>query len=772
VNPSKSLEFISSKARVLSILILGLSVLASLVGIRLLRGLNTQYSIRQFTNSNNPDVKAEFKVRSDFELPEWPYVYVNISLGDHENGTFLEPERIAALKAATEKAAVVAGVDRAVSIATVDGASSTKNGLTVGRVLDLTSEKAWSHRVLDDPLFTPNLISQDAKTVLVAIAVADFSTQVLNQLPDLLRPIFQKQFPNSTIRIGGIPAIQAEMGELLKNELRNFLFLALLACLFTLASFFRDWASIFVPILLVAVANIGALSWMVIAGISFTVLSTTLPVLVSIIVLSMVTHTMIVFSNDWGREKNTSKPDKAKAVMKTIRVLFLPNLLTALTTSLGFVALLGAGVPLIHDYAECVAVGVIVAWACVMFTLPAILYLIPIPRPRRWTASKARWALQVMRHKKVIVGSIFILALGLVWEGRNLNWTARMFDDLPKEREARATTEFIDKNLGAIIPLDLVVRAQGQKKDQKETDFWNAPERVEKLRKLLIDIRRIDGVGSAVGISDFIEAGSKAQNQPLPKTRAGVAEIIFLYSLSEDRLTNQFLTPDGTQTRIAIRVRDIPADQMKRAVVAIESAARQAFPDLDVQVVGMAQNVHPINEVLSKSMIYGFWQAIFLISIVLMLIFRSIRWTLIAMLPNLISPITLMGVLALTATPIKPGIALIFSIALGIAYNNTVYLLGRVRLIQNKIGKTPETPAEVIHLVTRAWYQEGNPCVFSTLALVGGFAVFMASYFELNRIFGAYMLLSLAAGMLGDLIFLPAFLGLFPQSLFRMRKTR
>ena len=52
--------------------------------------------------------------------------------------------------------------------------------------------------------------------------------------------------------------------------------------------------------------------------------------------------------------------------------------------------------------------------------------------------------------------------------------------------------------------------------------------------------------------------------------------------------------------------------------------------------------------------------------------------------------------------------------------------------------------------------------MFSTLALVGGFAIFMASYFELNRMFGAYMLLSILAGMIGDLIFLPALLSWFP----------
>jgi predicted RND superfamily exporter protein len=228
-------------------------------------------------------------------------------------------------------------------------------------------------------------------------------------------------------------------------------------------------------------------------------------------------------------------------------------------------------------------------------------------------------------------------------------------------------------------------------------------------------------------------------------------------------VTNQFLTSDGSQTRVSVRVRDIPGNKMKTLVDTLRYDTEAAFPGMDVQTVGMAANVHIINDQLCRDLIYGFWQAIFLISLVLLFIFRSVKWTLVAMLPNLISPITLMGVMAITNTAIKPGIALIFSIALGIAYNNTVYLLGRVRLLKQKSESRGDSGN---HLqVIKAWYQEGNPCVFSTLALVGGFAIFMASYFELNRVFGAYMLLSIVAGMLGDLIFLPALLSWFPRML-------
>ena len=674
----KQLSMLIPHARLVSMLLLSFLCLIAVGGVYLSRSLSTEYSVSQFMDPKNPMLLAEFKVKDDFALPSWPYVYVSVALSKDETGDLFSKERIDALRLATEKAGTFPGVRRAISIATVEGASLVKDGLTVGKVLDLTESSKWRERVMKDPLLSPSLISKDGRTSLVAVELEQLDTKVMNALPNQLRDTFKNSFPKSTVQIGGIPAIQIEMGQLLKSELTNFLILALFACLITLGAFFKDKPSIFVPILLVGFANIGALAWMAAAKIPFTVLSTTLPVLVSIIVLSIATHTMINFASDWEQAQRLGVPPvKAQVLLKTMRALFLPNFLTALTTSLGFAALLTAKVPLIRDYAECVAVGVVVAWACVMLALPPLLILMPVPRPRSWTASKARWALHIERNKKLIVVSVMLLAVVLAWEGRGLNWSARLFDDLPNGREARVTSELIDEKLGAIIPLDLVIRT-------KEADAWNDPTRIRELSQLLQDIRKINGVGSAIGLSDLVEAGSRAQNEPMPSTRAGIAELIFLYSLSPERVTNQFVTPDGMQTRLSIRVQDVPGDQMKAVIEKIKSAATLQFPNLEVEAVGMASNVHEINNDLCKSLIYGFWQAILLISLVLVVIFRSVKWTIVAMVPNLISPIALMGVMAVTSTPIKPGIALIFSIALGIAYNNTVYLLGRVRHLRKK----------------------------------------------------------------------------------------
>ena len=115
-----------------------------------------------------------------------------------------------------------------------------------------------------------------------------------------------------------------------------------------------------------------------------------------------------------------------------------------------------------------------------------------------------------------------------------------------------------------------------------------------------------------------------------------------------------------------------------------------------------------------------------------------------------LSPLIIFAVLALS--PLS-GLAIIFSIALGLAFNNTVYVLNRLRALTPKTGGLP---------VTKTFYLEGNPCLVSTLIVMVGFSVFLFSYFQLNQTFGACMLVSISAGLVGDLVFLPALLKACP----------
>ncbi len=742
--PEKIKFFLKNAKRFATLVVLAFIALGAVSALSLHR-LRTEYSMKQFLPAQHPLILADDRSKARFQLPELEPFFALVSL---EQGNWLQPDTAARLQKVTEEFRALEGVNFSVSIATVEGASSSKEGLTVGRLLDLTPPDGWVERVLGDPILTPHLLTPDAKTAVIAIGLKDIPTERSSQIQEIVRKRLNEEFGKEQVKLGGIPAVQVEIGKTLGQELGNFLLLSLLASVGTLLLFFRSFSSIFIPVTLMLLANLISLAWMAWTGTTFTVLTSTLPVLVSITVVSMSAHTMLRYASDWELAKRSQdNPNPIRVLFRSYGSLLLPNFLTAVTTAVGFLAISIAEVPLIRQYGITVGLSIFVCWAVVIGALLPLLILFPIPKVRDWTASRARWALFVTAHPKTILVVCALFAGVGVWKARDMNWSPRLFDDLPQGHEARATTEFVDKNLGGMIPFDLVI-------EKEEENAWNDPVAIASLDRLAKEWRKTSGVGSVVGPQDFLRSAGKVQGRDLASTRQEAAEYSFLYAFSDENPYKRYVTSDGKAARVSLRLNDLPAKEMEVLVQKIAEQTRNELPGWKVTPTAMATTVHVLNNELSAELIYGFWQALLAISVILLFVFRSIRWTIAAIIPNLFPVVILMMALGIFGTPVKPGIALIFSIALGISFDNTVYLLGRLQYLRKRSGGKIQ--------VEKAWYQEGNLCLFSSLALSAGFFVFLASYFSLNQQFGVYMLLAIGGGLVGDLVLMPAMLAAFP----------
>lgn len=733
--------------------LLSIVTLAGLTGFagwggRYLSDLDTHYSMKQFAPEKHPLIEKEERIQELFQTTKNPQILTLLDLGEKEEGTWLEESRISNLQSAQGALEEIKGVEAVLSIGNIEGATDTAEGINVGPLLDDTPSDRWAERIQNDPLLSEQLISKDKRTIMIIFDTAPLSNDEVLDAVAAARTILEKTFPESKIQVGGVAAMQASVSTLLAAELQNLCLFALLAMIIALALVFRNFTSVLVPLYLTAIANIIVLTCMAIAKMPFTMLSTTLPIIVSVTVVSMVTHTMLRFAKEWVEREPKNLP-KSLIIWRTVRELFMANLLTSLTTCVGFAALVTANVPLITQYGTIVAIGVMVSWAVTMLALPPALYLLPVPLPRPWTQKSARWSIRVMQNAKPIFIALCVLLVGLAIVGRDQVWTGTLFDDMPQGHEARTSTERIDQQLGGMIPLDVVIRFS-------EIQAWNNPELVAKLDAIVKKWRTLPEVGSVLALSDFLRASAEGQTNRLPASRGEVAESYFLYSLSSGRPLDQFLTNEATEARIAVRLHDIPGEEMAVLVAKLEKEVQAAFPKASVEMGNMATTVHNLRIELSRSMVDGFWEALGLISLLLLFMFRSLRWTLVAIVPNLFPPVALLAFMAIFKTAIEPGIAIIFSIALGLAFNNTVYLIGRIRSL------APLSESSRLR-VQRALYLEGVPCVLSTVSLVAGFTVFLVSYFQLNQFFGAYMLVSIVAGLVGDLFFLPTMLKLFPN---------
>jgi hypothetical protein len=731
-------EKLPNSVKKVCIFILAAMAFITVLSVFTFSKLQTQYSLKQFLPKQNPLLTLEEKTKKTFQISESQPFIATLQLAKAQE-SWLDTEKVDLLKQTTEELSHLEGVKSALSIATVEGAINSKEGLSVGPLLASIPPDKWARQVLKNSLLTPALISKDLKTASIVINLQDLPHDKLLELKAAIEVTLQDRLPFAKTELGGTPAVQTDISLLLQSEIRNFVGLGFLACLVVLSIVFANFAPVLISFVITVAANLIILAAMAILGYSFTVLSTTIPILATVTVMSLCIHSMLRVVEE---QKLNPREQPYVTIFRTMRLLLKTNFLASTITTIGFLSLLTTKVPLIRDFGLTVAMAIMISWVVTSILLTPLLVLLPTPVARKWAWAKARWALYFFRKSGAWAFVIIAVSVALAIKGQKLSWTARLFDDLPDDHQVRISTETIDRELGGMIPVD--IELHGTK------DIWNDPQLLAHLDDLIHRYRTYHGVGSAVGLTDLIAASNLTKSR-LPASKASTAEIFFLYSLSDQSPLKNYLSTDSSRTRIAIRTQDIPYNQLYRLVEKLKRDAKKSFPGFKVTATGMGSTIHSLNNQLSKELIYGFWQSMLVIFVLLIFVFRSVRWALVACIPNLVPPAFLLGFLALSQTPIKPSVAIIFSIALGLAFNNTVYLLGRLRSLQ---GHNTFKPIDI----EKALWLEGNPCLISSLTLLAGFAVFLISYFAMNRVFGFYMVLSMVAGLIGDLILLPTLL--------------
>ena len=141
--------------------------------------------------------------------------------------------------------------------------------------------------------------------------------------------------------------------------------------------------------------------------------------------------------------------------------------------------------------------------------------------------------------------------------------------------------------------------------------------------------------------------------------------------------------------------------------------------------------------------------ALVIIALVLVLFFRSIKVGLLSLIPNSMPLATGLLVMAAGGLVLDPTTVLVFSVALGIAVDDTIHFVARYR---EEIGRG----ASVEQAVRSTLATAGQAMVVTSTILVSGFAILLFSNFPSTRSFGLVGMVVLGAALCTDLVVTPA----------------
>ena len=725
-------ESLTLRSRFVASLVLG-SVILAAVGLGLqVRHLQTTWELTRFMLEGDPRLQEDELLRAQFKLPSDSPVLVLIG----SSSSWLSTSELEWLEARHVEVSEIEGIHRVHSVAGLIVQGKVKGEDIVGPWSQVIPESERDRHRHRSSLITPTLLSEDAKwaNMLLEVDGEVWPAARLSELEARLRSVLSSD--RHDVQIGGVSVLQNQMSSLLGRELLGLSALGLGLSLVALILMFKTWSSLFGAALAVGVSNAVILGLLSLVGGTLDVLGLSLPILIAVETMALFSHTAFKY-----REVRQTDMNPWDAMVVVWKKHWLASLMVAITTSVGFLTLIPSSAPALRDFGMLVAVASVGLWFTTMAVCLPFLLLAPVPEPRAWIQRPSRWPGWIVAFRKpILIGTLFgaVLVLPLL---PFLSFEHRLFGDVPKGEPAGFATALADQVMGGTLPVELsLTRQHGD---------WMSAEGLQWLRGFQSAANQAMGpqVGMSASALDALELvvrdGDFDEARTLMEIGAGDA-------------LRSFLMDSGRTTRVSLRLRDREGEEIRRVLGSLRTYVAQHGVAAGVQSVelsfgGWASYIHDMNQKLAQSLVGGFWQALLLITVIVGFVLRSFRLAMIAVLPNIIPALVLLGILALSGTPVTPGLAIVFSIALGLAFNNTIYLLVHLR----ETSGDRWTRADVI----RAFQTEARPCLLATLPLVAGFAVLMLSQFQVTMFFGGAMVISILAGLYGDLVLLPALLG-------------
>jgi uncharacterized protein len=542
--------------------------------------------------------------------------------------------------------------------------------------------------------------------------------------------------------LGGVPVIRVAYVRAMQRDLAQLLPLAMAVSLLFLAAALRDWRHVLLCSGTLILATLLTGSLLVLSGSPFTIFTPALLAVVLVVGTSDLVHLVHRYAErfvDPGACPN-------EALVNTMVEVGPACLATSATTAVGFLSLLTTSIPQIRRFGAMTALGVMVVFACSMLLVPPVLRRLGPPRrqaSRRAARNRARMAsLGTWLVRRRAIGPVLALVLvGLGISGAlQVETDPEILGDVRSTPMARSN-DFLEAHLGAVLPLDVHV-------ELPQGDLRN-PELLEAVGEIEAWLRAEPMVGGVVGPSDLVRQGWGALGEAgLPPSREAAAQVLLLWDLVDPGIAASLLADPGS-ARIRTRVQD----RGHRATIdLVQRLELMAAPLLEphgaqLHVTGVAWLAQEINRTLTRQFGGSFLLALGVVGLLGFAVYRRVGLVVVALVPNTLPLLALLGLMGWTGLGLQPATAMVFSVALGIAVDDTIHFLATYRRLR-MAGCGPEQA--VVHTVATV----GRTLVDTSLLLAGGFVVFAVSQYGAMALFGQLTAFCVMVAVVADLLVL------------------
>jgi len=537
----------------------------------------------------------------------------------------------------------------------------------------------------------------------------------------------------------------------MSDQMTTFPLMFLLITLLLIFSF-RSVAGVLMPWLIIILSIISMIGVLGMMGWSLNMLNVMLPILVVVAGVGDSVHIVVEFYQE-GNEGKSSK----EAVKASVKAMFIPVVFTTITTFIGFTAVAVTRLNPIREYGVIAGAGVAFALLYSLTTLPALLTFVTAKGKRakglhetglvaKMTSEIAPLISRYWRRLVVIGAALLIGALGLATQVEVDSNFVRSFK---KGTDIRTAMDYFDDTYNGGLTIEFVF-------DSGSEGGINDPVFLKDVLKFQDYAESLEVSGKVNSLVNFIRKINQTMHNEdpayyiVPDSRELVAQYLLLYSLSSpDEDLSDLKSFDDRNARVSLRIENMTTAEMGRLIDTFKERLRTEHPNLKPTITGDMVLWTNMGSYIESGLVQSFSLAILAVMICFFLVFRSIRYGLLALIPSMTPIIIAGGVMVLLGITMDFTTMIVASVTFGIAVDDTIHVM-------NRYIEARRSGLDSMASIHKAGTSSGRAVVFTSLILISGFGMLTFSSFIPNIYFGLFGMTIILMALVSSLVFLPA----------------
>ena len=591
---------------------------------------------------------------------------------------------------------------------------------------------------------------------------SDFNKQLISKI----RNVISKYKDEATIYLGGPSMIATDMMQYIESDLVIFGSAVALIFALMLFIFFGSLWFVLLPLMNAFLATfitagfLGYMDWKI------SVVSSNFIALLLILTISLTVH-LLVKINELNKQTNFKD-----AIIQGYDQMFAPCFFAALTTAVAFLSLTFGDLKPVIEFGKMMAFGISIAFMLTFTFLPCALYFIKQSNTKDYLSLHrvTQTLLNFSQNNRQFIALSFITLFSILCFGiSKLEVENRFIDYFDEETEIYKGMYEIDSKLGGTATLDIIISQPDDSFESIEIQdeffeddlfedetseaagYWwniyslNELEKIHDYLDSIPEIGKVLSIASGVKLARQINDGEDLNDLELALLRSVLPEDI------RESLLYSYINKDDSVVRISTRVNESASNLNRNDLLNMIDSKLQTEFNLDpsqYEMTGLAVLYNNMLQSLFKSQIGSLLIVFAVISLMLFLIFKSIKIMIIGLIPNIFVASSVMGLLGLLNIPLDIMTITVAAISVGMAVDNTIHYIYRYKK-ELKVTNSAQNALKNAHATT------GRAIFYTASTIAAGFCILSLSNFFPTILFGLFTSIAMILAFLSSLTLLP-----------------